>query len=256
MGAMRMSALLGLLTLLITATANAHAPCSLATLNGRYVITSRSDLTTPVAVALVGLVDFDGHGHVRSVATLSQGGVTVANRTLIGTYTVNANCAFTQTVSDPAGALEHAAGVIADEGEHLLLIGTEPNAYATGDALRLERTTCESLPAATYAARGLMLFSPNGPETHVSTVSADAAGNLLITDSTTNLGAAVSSGGSGTAQLVVHPDCSVNMATTDGSSHYVGVVRITDGHIGLYLVGTDPGITVFYTALGTPRETP
>jgi hypothetical protein len=249
-----MSALLGLLTLLITATANAHAPCSLATLNGRYVITSRSDLTTPVAVALVGLVDFDGHGHVRSVATLSQGGVTVANRTLIGTYTVNANCAFTQTVSDPAGALEHAAGVIADEGEHLLLIGTEPNAYATGDALRLERTTCESLPAATYAARGLMLFSPNGPETHVSTVSADAAGNLLITDSTTNLGAAVSSGGSGTAQLVVHPDCSVNMATTDGSSHYVGVVRITDGHIGLYLVGTDPGITVFYTALGTPRE--
>jgi hypothetical protein len=253
---MRISALLGMLTLLSAATANAHAPCSQATLNGRYVITSRSDLTTPVAVALVGLVDFDGQGHVRSVATMSQGGVTAANRTLIGTYTVNANCAFTQTASDPSGAIEHAAGVIADEGEHLLLIGTEPNAYATGDALRLERTTCESLPAATYAARGLMLFSPNGPETHVSTVSADAAGNLLITDSTTNLGAAVSSGGSGTAQLVVHPDCSVSMATTDGSSHYVGVARVTDGHIGLYLVGTDPGITVFYTALGTPRETP
>ena len=84
----------------------------------------------------------------------------------------------------------------------------------------------------------------------------DATGNLVITDSTTNLGAAVSSGGSGTAQLVVHPDCSVSMATTDGSSHYVGVARVTDGHIGLYLVGTDPGITVFYTALGTPRETP
>ena len=63
------------------------------------------------------------------------------------------------------------------------------NTYATGDALRLERTTCDSLPAATYAARGLMLFSANGPETHVSTVLADAAGNLLITDSTTNLGA-------------------------------------------------------------------
>jgi hypothetical protein len=246
--------LLGLLMLLSVATANAHAPCSQATLNGRYVLTSRSDLTNPVPVALVGLVDFDGHGHVRSVATVSQGGVTVANHTLEGTYTVNANCAFTQSASDPAGAIEHAAGVIADEGEHLLLIGTEPNAYATGDALRLERTTCESLPAATYAARGLMLFSANGPETHVSTVSADAAGNLLITDSTTNLGAVVSTGGSGTAQLVVHPDCSVNMATTDGSSHYVGVARITEGHISLYLVGTDPGVTVVYTALGTPRE--
>jgi hypothetical protein len=253
---MRIRALVGLLTLLIGETAHAHAPCSQATLNGRYVITSRSDLTSPVAVALVGLVDFDGHGHVRSVATMSQDGVTVANRTLIGTYTVNENCAFTQTASDPTGAVEHAAGVIADEGEHLLLIGTEPNAYATGDALRLERTTCESLPAATYAARGLMLFSPNGPETHVSTVSADAAGNLLITDSTTNLGATVSTGGSGTALLRLRPDCSVTMATTDGSSHYVGVARIADGHIGLYLVGTDPGITVFYTALGTPRDSP
>lgn len=253
---MRTRALFGLLLLLLAATAHARAPCSQATLNGRYVLTSRSDLTTPVAVALVGLVDFDGHGHVRSVATMSQGGVTLANRTLIGTYTVNANCAFTQAASDPSGAIEHVAGVIADEGEHLLLIGTEPNAYATGDALRLERTTCDALPAATYAARGLMLFSPNGPETHVSTVSADATGNLLITDSTTNLGPAVSTGGSGTARLVVHPDCSLTMATTDGSSHYVGVARVTDGHIGLYLVGTDPGITVFYTALGTPREAP
>jgi hypothetical protein len=242
--------------LLIAATAHANMPCSEATLNGRYVITARSDLTSPVAVALVGLVDFDGHGHVRSVATRSQGGVTVSNYTLTGTYTVNANCAFTQSASNPSGSVEHAAGVIADEGEHLLFIGTEPNAYATGDALRLERTTCEGLPAATYAARGLMLFSPNGPETHVSTVSADAAGNLLITDSTTNLGAAVSSGGSGTARLLVHPDCSVAMVTTDSGSHYVGVARITDGHIGLYLVGTDPGITVFYTALGTPRDQP
>ena len=123
---MRNPALLGLLTLLIAATGSAHAACSPATLNGRYVITSRSDLTSPVAVALVGLVDFDGHGHVRSVATLSQGGVTVANHTLIGTYTVNANCAFTQSATDPTGAIEHVAGVIADEGEHLLLIGTEP----------------------------------------------------------------------------------------------------------------------------------
>jgi hypothetical protein len=253
---MKTAALLGLFALLSAATAHANMPCSQATLNGRYVITSRSDLTSPVAVALVGLVDFDGHGNVRSMATMSQGGVTVANYTLIGTYTVNANCAFTQTARNPSGSVEHAAGVIADEGEHLLLIGTEPNAYATGDALRLERTTCEALPAATYAARGLMLFSPNGPETHVSTVSADAAGNLLITDSTTNLGSAVSTGGSGTAQLVVHPDCSVAMATSDGSSHYVGVARIADGHIGLYLVGTDPGITVFYTALGTPRDQP
>jgi hypothetical protein len=87
-------------------------------------------------------------------------------------------------------------------------------------------------------------------------VRSDAAGNLLITDSITNLGAAVSTGGSGTAQLVVHPDCSVTMATTDGSAHYVGVARVADGHIGLYLVGTDPGITVFYIALGTPRNPP
>jgi hypothetical protein len=252
---MKISALLGLLALLIAATANAATPCSLATLNGRYVMTLRSDLTSPVAVALVGVVDFDGHGHVRSVGTLSQAGVTTFNYTLLGSYTVNANCAFTQTAVNPSGAIEHAAGVIADEGEHLLLIGTEPNAYATGDATRLERTTCEGLPAASYAARGLMLFSPNGPETHVSTVSADAAGNLLITDSTTNLGAAVSSGGSGTAQLFVHPDCSIAMAT-DGGSHYVGVARVTDRHIGLYLVGTDPGITVFYTALGTARAPP
>ena len=251
---MRIWTLLGLLALLTAASAHARTPCSEATLNGRYVLTARTDLTTPVAVALVGLVDFDGHGHMRSVATLSQGGVTVANHTLLGSYSVNANCAFTQTASDASGAIEQVAGVIAEEGEHLLLIGTEPNTYATGDALRLERTTCEGLPAATYAARGMMLFSPNGPETHVSTVTADEVGNLLISDSTTHLGASVSTGGSGTALLRVRPDCTVSMVTSDGSAHYVGVARITAGHIALYLVGIDPGITVFYTALGTPND--
>ncbi len=59
-------------------------------------------------------------------------------------------------------------------------------------------------------------------------------------DSTTNVGTGVSTGGSGTAQLVVHPDCSVNMATDRWQFHYVGVARLTEGHIGLYLVGTDP----------------
>ena len=63
-GLMKISALLGLLALLIATTANANMPCSQATLNGRYVITSRSDLTSPVAVALVGLVDFDGRGPI------------------------------------------------------------------------------------------------------------------------------------------------------------------------------------------------
>jgi hypothetical protein len=43
------------------------------------------------------------------------------------------------------------------------------------------------------------------------------------------------------------------MATSEGSSHYSGVVRVTDEAIDLYLVGTDPGTTVLYTAQGAPR---
>jgi hypothetical protein len=250
---MKLSALFALLAMLFTLAAHASNACSPASLNGRYALTSRSDLSSPVAMAAVGLIDFDGHGHVYSVTTVSTGGVTVSGYTLSGTYTVNADCAFTQAAKDAAGLMVRAAGVVADAGQHIVLIGTDADTFATGDAFRLEQTTCHGLPAANYAARGLMLFSPNGPETHVSIVNADAAGNLLITDSTTNLGASISTGGSGAALLTVHADCSVNMTTGEGSSHYAGVVRVTDDEIDLYLVGTDPGTTVLYTALGAPR---
>lgn len=253
---MKVTTLWALLALLVTAAAHATVPCSQASLNGRYVISARSDVSAPEAMAQVGLVDFDGRGHMHSVATVSVDGVTVADYTLSGVYTVNANCALTQTAKDSTGATVHSAGVITAGGQHILLIGTDPDSFATGDALRLEQTSCRGVPAASYVARGLMLYSPAGPETHVSIVNGDAAGNLLITDSTTKLGSTVSTGGSGTALLTVHPDCTLGMVTAEGGSHYAGVVRVTDQRVDLYLLGTDRGTTVLYTALGTPRGTP
>lgn len=254
---MKLGALLGLIALLAAVpAAYAREPCSLASLNGRYVITSRSEFTDRMPTAAVGLVDFDGRGHVHEVSTVSSGGVPVLNYTLNGSYTVSAGCAFTQTATNVVGAAAHTAGVISEEGDHVIFISTDPDDFATGDAWRLDRTTCHALPATRYAASGLMLYSRNGPETHVSVVNADEAGRLTITDSTTDLGARVSTGGTGTAQLLVHPDCTLAMSTSDGSSHYLGVARVEDHSIELYLIGTDPGTTVVFSAIGTPSRLP
>jgi hypothetical protein len=88
--------------------------------------------------AVVGLMTFDGQGHVTAVVTANANG-TVLRRDTQGTYSVNPDC----TGSITAAALPvplltfQADGVVVHDGTEMLFIGTIPEVVFSGVAKKL-----------------------------------------------------------------------------------------------------------------------
>lgn len=109
--------------------------CSNATLNGSYGASGPgwsvsgadgSPLATPQPRTVAALVVADGAGYASFYQT-QQGGT---QNTLSGTYTVNADCTFTTTRTDAAGAVSHQAGILVDGGQKAFLVTTDGSLVA------------------------------------------------------------------------------------------------------------------------------
>ncbi len=92
---------LGLILFVVLASlvpaANARS-CSLQGVSGRYGYTISGTIPTLGAVAAVGNVSLDAEGNVTGAQTASFNGA-IVKETLSGTYTVNADCTGTATIS-------------------------------------------------------------------------------------------------------------------------------------------------------------
>ena len=82
---------------------DAGAKCSEATLDGRYLFSFegyeiKGDEKVPFAQA--GYEVYDGNGHVKGVYSGNFGGEIIRNQPISGTYTVNADCTATVTLTD------------------------------------------------------------------------------------------------------------------------------------------------------------
>jgi hypothetical protein len=82
----------------------AEAKCSGATLHGRYLVTYegveiRGNNQVPFAVA--GYEVYNGNGKVKGVYSVNFNGKVFRNLHFPGTYTVEANCTGTSTLTDP-----------------------------------------------------------------------------------------------------------------------------------------------------------
>ena len=78
--------------------------CSVATLQGEYLITgrgdSRSDLPNPaLPLVFAGVRTFDGAGNLSQVETVSIGGRIVRGQVDTGTYSLDSNCIGEMTVA-------------------------------------------------------------------------------------------------------------------------------------------------------------
>ena len=127
----------------VTAVALGMAPtakadskgCSNANLKGAFAFTETGFLTAPPApvgpVAEVGTQTFDGKGATTATATLTATG-NIFQVTITGTYTVNPDCTGTFTILvSPLGLTAHFFFVIADGGNELRAIGTDPGGVTT-----------------------------------------------------------------------------------------------------------------------------
>jgi hypothetical protein len=76
--------------------------CSLATLQGTYLITARLDSPgyapmSGVPQVVAALRDLDGAGNSTGVGTVNAGGTILQNQRATGVYTLNADCTGTMT---------------------------------------------------------------------------------------------------------------------------------------------------------------
>ena len=112
----------------------AKAQCSVGTLAGSFVRTDTGFVITPPAVsgplAGVHLMTFDGSGSFTSIGSSSLNG-NVSESTGTGTYTVNPDCTGNYTSVSSTGRTGTAFFVIADNGNEIHILPTNPGASLT-----------------------------------------------------------------------------------------------------------------------------
>jgi hypothetical protein len=112
----------------------AKAQCSVGTLAGSFVRTDTGFVTSPPAIAgpLAGvhLVTFDGSGAFVSAGVSSLNG-NVSESTATGTYRVNPDCTGTYTSQSSTGRTGTAFFVIANNGNEIHILPTNPGGSIT-----------------------------------------------------------------------------------------------------------------------------
>lgn len=130
----------GLLALLVMAAAGgfsaleAEQPFSLKSLEGSYALLADGRIPGVGAVVAIGVFGFDGEGGCTFTETLNIVGGGGVERTADGcTYTVNPDG--TGTITEVFGSSEsHLGIVLADGGDEIRLIVTDPGIVASGTA--------------------------------------------------------------------------------------------------------------------------
>jgi hypothetical protein len=125
--------------------AYAQNGCSVETLNASYGFAGDGFSTSgPVPanisaftpVATIGVDTFDGAGHLSGSITVSFGGLIVSSP-LSGTYTVNADCTGSATVTETnSGFVIHLIFVIVDHGMQLRNLDTDTGSVSFATAVR------------------------------------------------------------------------------------------------------------------------
>jgi hypothetical protein len=110
--------------------------CTLKSVDGSYgFIVTGTNLPLGL-VSSVGIVTSDGRGNLTGADTVSAAG-TILRRTITGTYTVATNCTGAVTFTDNFGQTVNLDFVLADGGDELQFIQTDPGTVITGRGTKI-----------------------------------------------------------------------------------------------------------------------
>lgn len=118
------------LALVAAPAARANERCSNATLNGTYADQDTGTIVGVGPFAGVNVDSFDGRGKL-TISGVSSVNGSVSPGTSTGTYQVNPDCTGTYTVKDSSGDTFDAFFVIADNGNELRIVITDPGTVIT-----------------------------------------------------------------------------------------------------------------------------
>jgi len=143
-GNMKSRISLFLLTLALTAssTLTAHAACNNLTIKGTYAFTIHGTVFLPGGFTLlidgIDKVTFDGDGNLTQVdAVATNGNLPPGWRPGTGTYSVNPDCTGTQTIVIPGNPDLHTQIVVAQSGNTIHGMVTDPGFATTAEGERV-----------------------------------------------------------------------------------------------------------------------
>jgi hypothetical protein len=141
----RVSLLMLALVLAASSTLTAHASgCSNATLNGSYAFTIHGtivpqDGSAPLLVDGLAKTTFDGRGNLTQLDAVAVNGNMAPGWALnTGTYSLNADCTGTMTVTNGAMQPVHLQLIVSQSGNTIHDMVTDPGFATTAEAERLQ----------------------------------------------------------------------------------------------------------------------
>jgi hypothetical protein len=110
------------------------ARCSLATLNGTYIMQAQGIQVggnAPGPFGYASISTYDGKGGTRATYSGSFNGFILRNQLLTGTYTVNADCTGTETADLGGGVLAHYDNFLSPTGNMYTAVQTDSGVVVT-----------------------------------------------------------------------------------------------------------------------------
>jgi hypothetical protein len=116
------------------AAQESEAECSLATLNGAFIMQAQGIAvggSVPGPFGYASISTYDGKGNTHATYSGSWNGMIRRNQTLTGTYTVDADCTGTKTVELGGGAVSHYDMFLSPNGNMYSLVQTDAGVIVT-----------------------------------------------------------------------------------------------------------------------------
>jgi hypothetical protein len=110
------------------------ARCSLATLNGTYIMQAQGIQVggnAPGPFGYASISSYDGKGGTRATYSGSFNGFVLRNQLLTGTYTVNADCTGTETADLGGGVVAHYDNFLSPNGNMYTAVQTDSGVVVT-----------------------------------------------------------------------------------------------------------------------------
>jgi hypothetical protein len=134
------------LALAASSTLTAHAsPCSNSTITGTYAFTLHGTIFLPngatVLISGIAKQTYDGKGNMTQVDAVADNGfLTPGWRPGTGTYSVNSDCTGTLTVVVPGLRDLHLQFIVAQSGNTIHQVVTDPGIATTAEGERVHST--------------------------------------------------------------------------------------------------------------------
>jgi len=248
---MRLGLLLALLSGVGPAVRGA-AVCNPDELQGAYGFLLTGDATisgSPKPAASLGLLVFDGSGHVSGTSSVKYAGVLLGN-SVTGTYTAGTDCAVSWSLQDDSGGYQHFSGTATPHERRVDFRQTDPGGAKAGVLVRTAGQACE-----VSDLRAKYDFTMSGTMTPVTQGGPSGAVSIkgvMAEDSHHNFQLALEGKQAFSTQpdISVDSDCTVHLsfALPAEGDQAAGTVNLRGMLVGggkqILAIQTDPGAVV------------